>query len=78
MPSLEKQQTIDRICKLAVENAKPGTEFKIPTKDPQQQAMTEAALDKALQAKYLDQYIKGQFKIPDSKDALAIKPDNPM
>ncbi|MCS5711687.1 hypothetical protein [Candidatus Berkiella aquae] len=68
MPISEKEQAIERICKLAVDSAKPGTVFKIPTKDPQQQAMTEAALDKALQAKYPETYLKDQLKVPDLPD----------
>lgn len=70
----EKQQTIEQICKLAVETAKPGTEFKIPTQNPERKAATEAALDKALQTKYPN-YVKGQFKIPDAtpKSTAALK-----
>ncbi len=61
----DKLQTIEQICRLAVETAKPGTEFKVPATDPVRKAATEAALDKALQAKYLEQHVKGQFKVPD-------------
>lgn len=64
MPAADKQQTIEQICRLAVETAKPGTEFKVPATDPARKVITEAALDKALQAKYPD-YVKGQFKVPD-------------
>ncbi|MCS5711686.1 hypothetical protein [Candidatus Berkiella aquae] len=66
MSAEEKLQTIEQICKLAVETAKPGTEFKVPSQDPERKAATEAALNKALKAKYPD-YVEGKFKVPDNK-----------
>ncbi|MCS5711685.1 hypothetical protein [Candidatus Berkiella aquae] len=66
MNESERQQSIEKICKLAVATAKPGTEFKIPNQDPVRKAATEAALEKALQTQYPESYVKGQLKVPEA------------
>ncbi|MCS5711314.1 hypothetical protein [Candidatus Berkiella aquae] len=67
-PPDEKQQTIEQVCKLAVATAKPGTEFKITTKEPER-STTQAALDMALLAKYPNRYVRGEFKVPTTENS---------
>jgi len=67
----EKLQIIIQICQLAVATAKPGTQFNIPGRNAVQKTATEDALDAALAAMY-PEYIKGQFKVPNSIQATAV------
>ncbi len=66
-----REQTIEQICALAVETAKPGTVLSIPSSNQEKRKEIEAALDKAFVAKFGDKYEKGNYTIPDAPKSSA-------